>query len=82
VDRVVSQDQVAQELVETLVKRETDLVDQVREILEAHQERRMELRRDLHALFAQFGQFPKTNNVRHLRLVKSDKPDDVDQICI
>lgn len=81
-DRVVSQEQVAQELVETLVKRETDLVDQVRGILEAHQERRMELRRDLHALFAQFGQFPQAKNVRHLRLVKSDKPDDVDQICI
>ena len=64
------------------MKRESDLVDQVRGILEAHQERRMELRRDLHALFAQFGQFPQTNNVRHLRLVKTDRQDDVDQICV
>lgn len=81
-DRVVSQDQVAQELVESLLKRETDIVDQVRGILEAHQERRMELRRDLHALFAQFGQFPQAKNVRHLRLVKFDKQDDVDKLCI
>jgi len=82
VDRVVSQDQVAQELVESLLQRENDLVDQVRVMLEAHQDRRMELRRELRSLFAQFGQFPQPNNVRHLRLVKSDKPDDVDQICV
>lgn len=81
-DRVVSQDQVAQELVESLLKREADIVDQVRGILEAHQERRMELRRDLHALFAQFGQFPQARNVRHLRLVKTDTQDDVDKLCI
>jgi hypothetical protein len=68
----------AEGLVEDLVRREADVVGQVRTLLEAHRERRLQLRRELHGLIGQFGKFPQTNNVHQLRLVRGGLADDVE----
>lgn len=62
-------EQSAQDLVEGLVRHEAEVVNQVRALLEVHHARRLELRRELHAIIGQFGSFPAADNVRHLRLI-------------
>lgn len=75
VDSYKSSQQVAEDFVERLMRNELDVMAQVRALLEAHRERRLELRRELHGLMGQLGQFPETNNVVHLRLVKGGADD-------
>lgn len=61
---------MVQELAKDLAQNDRQILEDMRAILEAHHERRAEIRRELHAIFSQFGQFPQANNVRHLRVVK------------
>ncbi|RTL72249.1 MAG: hypothetical protein EKK41_05745 [Hyphomicrobiales bacterium] len=75
VDSYKSSQQLAEDFVERLMRNELEVMAQVRAMLEAHRERRLELRRELHGLMGQLGQFPETNNVVQLRLVKGGAED-------
>ncbi|MDX2201454.1 MAG: hypothetical protein NW223_01765 [Hyphomicrobiaceae bacterium] len=77
-ERSPSPPQSAEDLVEALVRQEAAVVDEVRAMLAVHRERRVELRRELHALFGQFGRFPRSDNVLHLRLVHGGASSDRD----
>lgn len=75
-DRPSSTQWFAEELVDRVMRQEMEVLAEVRAMLHAHRERRLELRRELHALMGQFGELPQPNNVTHLRLVHGGLDDD------
>lgn len=74
-DSFSSSPKFAEDFVDRLMRNELEVLAQVRAMLEAHRDRRLELRHELHALMGQLGQFPEPNNVVHLRLVKGGVED-------